>query len=186
MTRQVNLVVEDGTIVADANSFVTEDQIVTYALNRGVVLPFSTDPEQDAVATLGILAMDYLNVLPWKGEVVDVAQTTPWPRKNIVTPTWAEDAIPPAVVEAQLQLTLLANGGVVLLPTYTGSGFLTKEKIGPIENTYSEKMGVTSTGLPLFPGISLLLDQWLLGDDTGLIEVGILSIGRGSRIPDDG
>lgn len=186
MARQVTLVVEDGTIVLNANSFVTEDNIVAYALNRGVVLPYNTDAEKDAVATLGILAMDYLRVLPWKGEVVDVAQTTPWPRKNIVTPTWPDNAIPPAVVEVQYQLTLLAKGGVTLLPTYSGTGFIIEEKIGPIDTKYSEKVGVTTTGLPLFPGISLLLEPWLLADDTGLIEVGLLSIGRGSRIPDVG
>lgn len=186
MARQVTLVVEDGTIVPNANSFVNEDGIVAYALNRGVVLPFTSDPEKDAVATLGILAMDYLRVLPWKGEVVDVAQTTPWPRKNIVTPIWPDNAIPLAVVEAQYQLALMAKNGVVLLPTYSGSGFIIEEKIGPIDTKYSEKVGVTTTGLPLFPGISLLLDMWLLADDTGLIEVGILSVGRGSRIPDAG
>jgi hypothetical protein len=186
MARQVTLVVEDGTIVPDANSFVTEDQIATYALMRGVTLPNTTDIDKDKIATLGILAMDYLRVLPWKGDLVEDTQTTPWPRKNIITPIWPDNVIPPAVIEAQYQLTLLSNGGVILLPTYSGSGFLTKEKIGPIENTYSEKVGVTTNGLPLFPGISMLLDPWLLDDSVGLIEVGILSIGRGSRIPDDG
>jgi len=179
MARQVTLVVEDGSIVPGANSFVTEAQIVAHALMRGVTLPFGTEAQQDAVAVLGILAMDYLRIMPWKGEVVDPAQTTPWPRKNMLTaPSFPEDAVPMSVVEAQLQLALLANAGTVLIPTSTGTGYLVKEKIGPIENVYSEKVGVSTDGLPILPGIGALLDMWLLGTTDGFIPVMLYSIGR--------
>lgn len=178
MPRQVTLVVEDGTIVAGANSFVSEAQIVAYALARGVTLPFATNQEQDAVAVLGIQSMDYLWVMPWKGEVVDADQTTPWPRKNINTPTWPDNRIPAAVIEAQLQLTLLSNGGMELIPTHTGTGYLIKERIGPIENVYSEKVGVSTDGLPILPGISALLEPWLLGDFDGMVPVLIKTLGR--------
>ncbi len=178
MARQVVLVVEDGTVVSGANSFVTEDQIVAAALMRGIVLPFTTDDEKDKVAVYGILAADYLRILPWKGEVVDVNQTMPFPRKNMnMTPPWPENAVPYAVIEAQLQLALLSYGGTVLIPTTSGTGFLIKEKIGPIENTYSEKVGINANGLPILPGISMLLTPWLLGDFDGFIPVLLLSIG---------
>ena len=130
---------------------------------------------------VGIKAADYLRILPWKGDLVDAAQPMPWPRTNIATPTIADNVIPPQVIEAQLQLTLLANAGTVLIPTYTGVGYLIKEKIGPIENVYSEKVGVSTDGLPIFPGISMLLEPWLLGDTTGLVLVGLTSIGSCSR-----
>lgn len=178
MARLVTLVVEDGSIVSGANSFVTEQQIVDYALARGVTLPFGTESEQDAVAVLGIKAMDYLWIMPWKGELVETTQTTPWPRKNLnVTPSFPENAIPWAVIEAQLQLALLANGGTVLIPTALGTGYLIKEKIGPIENMYSEKVGVSTDGMPIFPGVKGLLDPWLLGDYEGFVPVRLLSIG---------
>lgn len=178
MPRQVTLTVEDGTIVAGANSFVTEDQIVAYALARGVTLPFATDEQKDAVAVLGIKAADYLRILPWKGELVDPAQPMPWPRKNLgVTPSFPENKVPFNVVEAQLQLTLLVNGGTVLIPVGTGTGFIVKEKIGPIETVYSEKVGVSTDGLPILPGIAALLDMWLLGDMDGIVPVMIWSVG---------
>ena len=178
MARQVTLIVEDGSIVPNANSFVTEAQIVAFALARGVTLPFTTDEQQDAVAILGIKAADYLRILPWRGEIVDVAQTMPWPRKYIdISPPWPENAIPMAVTEAQLQLTLLVNGGVILIPTIAGTGFLIKEKIGPIENVYSEKVGLSTNGLPILPGISLLLEPWLLGTTDGFVPVLIRSVG---------
>jgi hypothetical protein len=183
MARQVVLVVEDGTIVANSNSFVTEDQIVAHALMRGVVLPFTSDAEKDQVAVYGILSADYLRIQPWKGEVVDVQQTMPFPRKNMdMTPSWPEDAVPPAVLEAQLQLALLSQGGVELIPTSSGVGFLTKEKIGPIENTYSEKVGVSTNGMPILPGISGLLFPWLLGTTEGFVPVRLLSIGVGNLV----
>lgn len=178
MARLVTLIVEDGTIVTDANSFVTEAQIVAYALARGVTLPFSNDAQQDAVAILGIKAADYLRIMPWRGEVVEVDQPMPWPRKNLnMSPSWPEDKVPLAVIEAQLQLTLLANAGTVLIPTSTGVGYLIKEKIGPIENVYSEKVGVSTNGLPILPGITALLDPWLLGDTDGYVPVLIRSLG---------
>lgn len=178
MARLVTLVVEDGTIVTGANSFVTETEIVNYALARGVTLPFSTEPDQDAVAVLGIKAADYLRIMPWRGELVSASQPMPWPRKNMSgIPTFPENAVPPAVKEAQLQLSLLVNNGVELIPTSSGVGYLVKEKIGPIENVYSEKVGVSTDGLPILPGIKGLLDPWLLGDMTGIIPVMIMSIG---------
>lgn len=178
MARQVTLIVEDGTIVPGANSFVTEDQIVAYALARGVTLPFDTDEEKDAVAVLGIGAMDYLNILPWKGEVQDPAQTTSWPRKNMnTTPSTPENYIPFPVKEAQFQLTLLVNAGTVLIPTYSGVGYLVEQRIGPIVERYSEKVGVSTDGMPLLPGIRALLDLWLLGDLSDTVPVLIKSVG---------
>lgn len=182
MARTVELIVEDGSVVANANSFVTEQQIVTYAAMRGIVLPFATDADKDAVAILGVKAMDYLRILPWRGEPVSQTQTTPWPRKNMQTPiVYPEDEVPLNVVEAQLQLTLLVNGGTVLIPTSTGTGYLVKEKIGPIENVYSEKVGVSTDGLPILPGIAGLLDPWLLGPTEGFVPVMLLSIGDRSN-----
>ena len=155
MARAVTLLVEDGSVVVDANSFVTEAQIVAYAAARGVTVPANSEAELDAVAVLGIKAMDYLRIMPWKGEVVDPNQTTPWPRKNMdLTPSFPEDKVPAPVIEAQLQLTLLANAGTVLIPTSTGMGFLVKEKIGPLENIYSEKVGIGRNGMPILPGIN--------------------------------
>lgn len=178
MARQVTLVVEDGTIVAGANSFVSEQSIVDYALARGVTLPFASDEDKDKVAILGIMAADYLRIMPWRGELVQPDQPMPWPRKNFSgTPFFPDNAVPFAVIEAQRQLTLLANAGTVLIPTWSGTGFLVKEKIGPIENVYSEKVGVSSDGMPMFPGIAALLDPWLLGTTEGFVPVLVKSVG---------
>lgn len=179
MARQVELVVEDGTIVSGANSFVSESEIVAYALARGTNLPHTTDDELDAIAVLGIKAMDYLVIQPWRGEPVSDTQTTPFPRKNIgVTPPFPDNRVPEPVRQAQLQLTVLVNAGVELIPMSSGVGFLVKEKIGPIENVYSEKVGISENGLPILPGIEAILGPWLLGDLDGIVPVMIHSLGK--------
>lgn len=180
MPRLVTLTVEDGTVVANSNSFVTETQIRDYFIARGVTMNQPpSDADLDSIAVLGIKAADYLNILPWKGELVDPqVQTMSWPRKNLgVTPSFPENAVPLQVVQAQLMLALLANSGLVLIPASAGSGYLIKEKIGPIENVYSEKVGVSTNGLPIIPGVSGLLDYWLLGTYEGFVPVMLLSIG---------
>lgn len=178
MARQVELIVEDGTIVTGANSFVSEQEVLNYFLARGVALPNSTDEEKDAVAVFGIKAMDYLYIQNWKGLVVDPSQPTPWPRKNIgVFPQFPNNAVPAAVKQAQLSLALIVHEGGELIPYLSGAGVIIKDKIGPIETQYSEKFGVSDTGLPILPGVDALLSPWVNPDLTGVIPVSILSVG---------
>ena len=177
MAREVELIVEDGTIIPGANSFVTEGQIVGYARSRGVLIPAMTEPELDAVAVLGIQAMDYLSVLPWRGEPVSPTQTTPWPRKNTGLDI-PETSIPGSVVAAQLSLSLFAHNGVVLIPGGATSGMVIKEKVGPIEQEYSETLGVSQNGLAYFPGIDLLLKPFLIAEPAaGMTGVGLWALG---------
>ena len=177
MAREVTLIVEDGTIVPNANSFVTEGQIATYARSRGVLIPALIDPELDAIAVLGIQAMDYLAVLPWRGEPVSPMQTTPWPRKNTGLEI-SETNIPGPIVAAQLSLSLFANKGIELIPGGATSGMVIKEKVGPIEQEYSETVGVSQNGLAYFPSIDLLLKPYLIAEPAaGQIGVGLWALG---------
>ena len=177
MARLVTLIVEDGSIIPGANSFVSESQIVNHALARGVLIPALTDSELDAVAVLGIKAMDYLAMLPWIGSPVDIDQTTPWPRKDTGL-DWPDNKIPPSVIQAQLQLAMFANAGVTLVPGGMTSGMVVREKVGPIEQQYSETVGVSSNGLPSFPGIDMLLNGWIIPDAAaGAVPLGLWSVG---------
>lgn len=167
MARAVELIVEDGSIVAGANSFVTEAQINAYLTARGYPQPTGTDAELDAIAVLGISAMDYLAVLPWKGEPVSPTQTTPWPRKNLGF-AYPENYVPTAVLTAQMNLALMVSQGVELMPGAMNTGVVTKEQIGPIVMEYSETTGVklSASGLPVFPGIAAMLEPWLIDEPT--------------------
>lgn len=72
----MTIIVEDGSIVANANSYVTEAELTTYATARGVTL--TTDTE-----VLLIKAMDYIESLSYKGVKRERDQPLQWPRFNV-------------------------------------------------------------------------------------------------------
>ena len=65
------LIIEDGTIVDGANSFVTAAELVTYADDYGLSIP-ATTAEQERLLRRAALQMQALS---WKGEIVSAAQS---------------------------------------------------------------------------------------------------------------
>lgn len=140
------LVIEDGSIVAGANSFVTRAEIIAYAAARGVVLA-----DEDATDINAILAMDYLWSLCYKGDMVDPMQTTPFPRSGLIAGDTAEGfeyQIPVGMKNAQLQLSLDAASGITLTASANPSGDLKHSKVGPIEREFFEAGTLTLDGSP--------------------------------------
>jgi len=176
MARQVELIVETGSGVPDANSFATEAEIIAYAAARGVVIPGDNDAELDAVAILGIQAVDYLNAMAWKGEKTYPDSLVPFPRKGLAG--YAATQVPAAIKQAQMQLAMLSKQGVVLLPSSASGSFVKREKVGPIETEYSESVMVSSSGLPILPGVMALLEPFLIGElPEGLPAVNLWALG---------
>jgi hypothetical protein len=123
----VAIVVEDGTIVAGANSYLSIADARTFALARGVTLS-STDGDVEVEL---IKACDYIEAreVDMAGERVSTEQPLSWPR----TPF----GLPSNIPAAQGHLVLAVHAGVVLLPTSTAASALTKKKkVGPIEIEY--------------------------------------------------
>lgn len=140
------LVIEDGSIVAGANSFVTRAEIIAYAAARG-----TTIANEDASDVFAILAMDYMWTLCLKGELVDPTQTTPFPRKGLIAGDEAPGftyEIPHGVKTAQLQLAMDAANGIILTASVNPSGDLKKSKVGPIEEEFFEAQSLTLDGQP--------------------------------------
>ena len=128
------LVIEDGTIVAGANSFVTRAEIIAYAVARGTVLP-----NEDSTDVLAIQAMDYFRTLCFRGDLVDPAQTTPFPRSGLEDGDTADDwvySIPQQIKVAQMQLALNAGRGLQLLDAQGTGQRLKRRKTGPMEREY--------------------------------------------------
>lgn len=134
------LVIEDGSLVTGATSYVTVAEARAYASARGVTLPaVDGDVEQ-----LAVKAIDYLEAqrARYQGSKVDADQDLQWPRVNVVIDgnEYPETSIPKVLKSAQCQLMIEAANGVDLMPTRTG-GFVKKEKVDVIETEYSEKIG---------------------------------------------
>lgn len=156
----ITITVEDGTIVAGANSYVSVSDAKAYASDRGVSLPAA----DDAVAAMLLKAMDYLVQYrdKWKGVIVSSVQTLPWPRDGayITEPyLWPNDEIPMELIHAQAQLVLAVDAGVDLSPTIIAGLPIIREKLGPIETEYAAPSMLGSVGWQTndFPTVKALL-----------------------------
>lgn len=150
----MTIIVEDGSDVPDANSYVSLDNARTYAVSRGFVLP-----SDDALATVNLmLAMDYLEAqsLRYQGEKTSADQSLQWPRKYVTVDRRAfpEDQIPKQLVTAQCWLACQSGTGVDLMPNYVGVG-IKSEKLGPLETVFSDT--VNPTGAAILPYADSLL-----------------------------
>lgn len=121
------LIIEDGSIVEDANSYVTLDEADRFCIARGlweetpVIVNEDDDnktPDADTEARKSnaiIRACDALSTLEWKGVAVDISRTLSWPRNDVrLTKTSKQilsDIIPAAVKQAQMELAALIYNG---------------------------------------------------------------------------
>jgi len=169
----IELIIEDGSIVENANSYATVEQIITYAETRGVSLNSSSPLDETAIAAMAINAMDYLESLgpQYVGEPVEPGvQSLSWPRKNAYIymsyphAPFPSDKIPRELIAAQCQLCIYISTGIVLMPTGNTSAFVKREKIGPIETEYSEIIAQSLGLLPRLPLVDALLRPLMRSD----------------------
>ncbi len=158
------LIIEDGSGVANANSYVTVAEYRAYAAPRGVSLPAA----DAAVETQLILAMDYMEAQCWRGIPSYDDQSLSMPRDEIYIggSLIASDAIPGKIKFAQMQLAIQVNAGVDLMPTVVGgSALVVREKVGPLETEYATSLTVGTQ--PYFRSISALLAPYLCSPGFG-------------------
>jgi len=147
------LIVEDGTVVANANSYQTVAEITAYALARGVTLTGD-------IEVLAIQAMDYLEAqrARYQGNKVEpLVQELQFPRYNVYIDCvlFPSDEIPKELQNAQNQLVIELHNSVDILPT-SEEAFITEEKIGPITTKYSDT--VRTSIEPTMTAVDALLE----------------------------
>lgn len=152
----IAIILEDGTGVANANSYVSIDDIKAYASGRGISLPTS----DDAIASLLVEAYDFVITYECKfsgSRTFPLTQTGAWPRKEATMygEDLASDVIPGPVKTAQMQIAIAANTGIVLFPSQTGAA-VKREKIGPIDTEY-ENGTWSASNLPVLSNVELTL-----------------------------
>jgi hypothetical protein len=165
----ITITVEDGTQVADANSFMSVDDARAYAFDRGVTL----SSQDDKVASQILNAMDYLATYraKWKGIRVAETQALAWPRSQVWIEDhyFAEDEIPLELIHALGQLVMAVHGGFTLLPNTVAGLPIIREKIGPIETVWAAPSDMASIGWTTndFPTVVALLAP-LINEGFGL------------------
>lgn len=101
------LVIEDGTIVANANSYQSVANLDAWATEMGDTLPATTAEKE----TLLFKAMEAMVGRNWKGDRVGSTQVLDWPRHNVYVDgqLLSHQSIPRHLEQGQLQLALAAN-----------------------------------------------------------------------------
>ena len=156
------LILEDGTGVANANTYADLATIRAYAKLRGVTL--SAD---DAILEAHVhKSMDYL-----EGKKLGLLSVT-WPLKNnkfhnkiALSETLAR------LSQAIAQLCMEQHDGVDLSPTRTDA-FVVEETVGPLTTKFSDRHGGGEGNAPEMPAVDNLLKP-LTGarGDAGLFNV---------------
>jgi len=134
------LVVEDGSGVPGAVSFIDVDYVRSYASARGRTIPEASPEGDTKIEQAAIVAMDYIGTLETrlKGQRTYDIQSTPFPRMYVTVANIRQpyDAIPEDIRKAQAELTLATLDGFDLMPTLDGAE-VKREKVGPIETEYA-------------------------------------------------
>lgn len=96
------IIIEDGSNVAGANSYITQVELSTYAADRGVTIA-SADTK-----LLLIESMDYLESLAYIGLKRNLTQPLQWPRLDVVVDGFILDAdsIPQLLKDGQAEVAL--------------------------------------------------------------------------------
>lgn len=150
------ILIEDGSGVANANSYVTVSDIKVYASNRGISLPTS----DDTIAALLIDSYEFLNTYECKfagQRSYPTQQTGAWPRTGAVMyeAELPPNFIPGPIKTAQMQIAIAANSGIKLFPSQTGPGVV-RVKVGPIEREFDTKSW-SAADLPVLSNVELTL-----------------------------
>lgn len=176
----VNLIPEDGSLPAGANTFVTLAEFKTYCENRQFIV--NVDDEINSAAI--IKAGDYLNNEErfwWRGTRVSDEQGMAWPRAGVVV--WlgtgnelATNLVPQKVKDAQCYLAFKQLSADVQ-PDLDRGGAIASVSAGGVSVNYSDKamnevLYQVSQGIlkPYLRRDYYLISPALISDDRGYTD----------------
>jgi hypothetical protein len=156
------LIVETGTGVANANSYVDLIEGRALADSCGLVLPADDTACEIALAA----AARYLEGFAdrFQGYATNgLDQPLQWPRARVFVGAFesASDSIPNLLKSAQVAAASLIAGGEDLFPNSDGR-FKKASKVDVIESEFSEKVFGTVDGLPRFGIVDTFLRPLLV------------------------
>lgn len=147
------IIVEDGSLISGANSYISVANFQTYASDRGITI---TGTEEDLL----IQAMDVLNGYNYLGYRYTEDQALPWPRGGVVKHEiyyYDTNEIPQILIDAQCEIALAIDAGYNPLAVITRDK--KKVKAGSVEVEYMD--GTVSN--PVSPKIMNKLSPLLAG-----------------------
>jgi hypothetical protein len=149
------IVVEDGSIVAGANSYVSLAEVKDYFANRAYSVPVDDETTKAAM----ILSLNFIESFraKFKGCKKDAAQALQFPRTRLRLDGYPvnDNAIPTVLKWAQCEATYKITQSEDLQPNLTAMT-IKAETVGPITTEYSDVVQ-TSTGRDVVTTVESLL-----------------------------
>jgi hypothetical protein len=172
------LIVEDGSIVADANSYVSYDYALAYHALRGNSAWAAGDSTEKQYAIIrATQAVDSIYKGKWKGTQTEYGtQELEWPRQDVdVNGTELDDDLIPtalkkAVCEAALRELASANS---MTPDLERGGEIKRVKADVVEVEYMDGANSTTT----FTAIDGLLADLVTGTSASNIDSYDITLG---------
>jgi len=169
------ILVEDGTSVASAISYISAADATTYHAARGNALWTGTDAVKEAALIKAAMYLDGHYRMRWKGQkVYPLAQNMEWPRVGVrvvdtqlyydVPPGFYDSqysgfinitTIPQRLKDAQCELALLALSGAL---TANIDVSVKRLKVDVLEKEYFQG---GAPGQTSYPGVDQLLSDYL-------------------------
>ena len=130
----MTLIVENGSEVANANTYVNDDEYVAYAAARGRTIATSADNREIQL----IKSMDYIEGYraKFKGTKNTQAQSLQWPRYSVEIDGYYldSDEIPQELKDAQMEAAIFVNSSEILKDGTTQN--IQREKLDKLEIAY--------------------------------------------------
>lgn len=137
----MSLIIEDGSIVANANSYVTVSGVNSYATAYGYS-EWSDTAITDTIKEQAVLkAMRYIETLDFSGVKQEATQPLAFPRKELVDGDSYEvstNFIPQKLINAvcEAAMLMLPDSEVNLQPVVTKQNYISAEKVQQIGVSY--------------------------------------------------
>jgi hypothetical protein len=146
------IIVEDGSIITGANSYVSEAELTAFLSARNITLSGDFTTEQ-----LLLIAMDYIESLSYKGVKMRYDQPLQWPRADVYIDGYYNDVdnIPKELKNGLMQAAASIDAGNS--PQQVAPRKTIMEKVEGIQVQYSEG----SSAVPIDPKIMAFLYKLL-------------------------
>lgn len=163
------MIVENGTGLTNANSFVSVDYADDYFSARNVTQWASlTDHEKEVLL---IKATDYVNAsYKFRGKKSTQAQALSFPRINCIdNDGYKVEGVPNNLKDAVCEASILLNGGEELFQKAESNGAVTSEHIGSISFTYDTSK--KEKNVSLYDSLNTRLKGLIIGSSNRIVSM---------------
>ncbi len=163
----MTLIVEDGSVVENANSYVTLEDCTAYHASLGNEGWVDVEGQGEAI----LRAMAWLETQPWRGRKFTYAQPLSWPRVDVALDGHSvpDDEVPTAVIRALCEAALIEGETPgALRPALDRGGQVTSfTLVGVMSETYASGAPAGTT----YPAITGMLRGLTYGSGNIKVEL---------------